>query len=309
MSDGQEQSRDTSVRAHLTAAQEAAADDLTSYLALASVVDESIAPGGMSPDELMKQPAPPPAQVFDNLFFVGSSWVSAWAITTSEGIILIDTMDNDDEAQHIVDAGLRTLGLNPAQIAVIVITHGHGDHYGGSGFFTRTYNPRVIMSGEDWTMLETELEFDRPDWGRPPQRDLTVEDGSVLRLGDTEITVVLTPGHTWGTISLLFDARSGDATHRTMLWGGTAFNFADRSDRLDRIRAYIDATDRARELARTQDVSVFISNHSIYDEAVDKAEQVRHGDANPFIIGSDATGRALTVMGECARAALVAWGS
>ncbi len=159
-------------------------------------------------------------------------------------------------------------------------------------------------------MLETGLEFDRPDWGRPPQRDVSVEDGSVVRLGDTEITVVLAPGHTWGgTISLLFNARSGNATHRTMLWGGTAFNFADRSDRLDRIRAYIAATDRARELIQMQEVSVFISNHSIYDEAVDKAEHMRDGDANPLIIGADATGRALTVMGECARAALVAWGS
>ncbi|WP_341579614.1 hypothetical protein [Microbacterium schleiferi] len=96
MSDGQEQWRETGVRTHLAAAQEAAADDLTSYLALASVVDESVAPAGMSPDELMKQPAPPPAQVFENLFLVGSRWVSAWAITTSEGIILIDTTDRGD---------------------------------------------------------------------------------------------------------------------------------------------------------------------------------------------------------------------
>jgi len=50
---------------------------------------------------------PPPGKAFDNLYFVGSKWVSAWAITTSDGIILIDAMDNDDEAERIVDAGLR----------------------------------------------------------------------------------------------------------------------------------------------------------------------------------------------------------
>src|SRR5688572_2364261 len=32
----------------------------------------------------------PPAKIFDNLYFVGEKEYSAWAVTTSEGIILID---------------------------------------------------------------------------------------------------------------------------------------------------------------------------------------------------------------------------
>src|SRR5690348_17576858 len=33
-----------------------------------------------------------PVKVFDNLYFVGQSEYSAWAVTTSQGIILIDTI-------------------------------------------------------------------------------------------------------------------------------------------------------------------------------------------------------------------------
>lgn len=156
-------------------------------------------------------------------------------------------------------------------------------------------------------MMETGLEFDRPDWGRPPRRDVSVRDGDVIRLGDTGVDVMITPGHTMGTITLLFDVRQGGRTYRAMLWGGTAFNFGRRADRIPRLQGYIDATARARDIAARQNVEVFLSNHNIYDEAVEKLERMQPGAANPFVIGSAATQRALTVMHECARATMAAW--
>lgn len=295
------------VQRHLAAARLAAGDDLRAYLLLAEIVAPTPGAKPMTPDELMRLPTPPPGQAFDNLFFVGSRWVSAWALVTSDGIILIDAMDNDEEAETIIEAGLRQLGLDPARIKMVVITHGHGDHYGGVGYFKRRYAPQIVASSIDWTLMEAKLEFDRPDWGRPPKRDVAVEDGSVLRLGDTAVEVLLTPGHTLGTISLAFDVKEGGRSHRALLWGGTAFNFGRQPDRLSRLQGYIDSTARVRELAARQGTAVFISNHNIYDEAVEKLERLRAGQPNPFVIGPAATQRALTVMNECAQATLEVW--
>lgn len=295
------------VQRHLAAARQAAGEDLRAYLKLGEVASPTPGLRLPSPDELMALPPPPPGKAFDNLYFVGSKWVSAWAITTSDGIILIDAMDNDDEAERIVDAGLRRLGLDPARIKLIVVTHGHGDHYGGAGYLTRRYGARVVMSEADWTMMQTGLEFDRPDWGRPPRRDLTVGDGGTVRLGDTSLDVLITPGHTMGTLTLLFDVRQAGRVHRAMLWGGTAFNFGRRPDRIQRLQAYIDATARARDIAGRQNVDVFLSNHNGYDEAVEKLAKMGEGNSNPFVIGVGATQRALTVMHECAQATMAAW--
>jgi metallo-beta-lactamase class B len=303
------------VQNHLAAAKQAAQDDLLPYLRLGQVADptQGGAPG-MTPDQLMRLPAPPPGQAFDNLYFVGSKWVSAWVIATSQGLILVDAMDNDDEAEHIIDAGMRKLGLDPAQIKMVIVTHGHGDHYGGVGYLRRRYAPAVHMGAPDWEMTATQLEFDRPDWGRPPVRnpatDLALKDGDRLRLGDTAIDILMTPGHTLGTVSLLFNAHQGSKVHRTLLWGGTAFNFGRQPDRMVRLKAYIDATARARDIARTQNVEVFISNHNGYDEAVEKLakmEKAKGAGRNPFVIGSATTQRALTVMNECAQATWAAW--
>ncbi|HEX5066115.1 MAG TPA: MBL fold metallo-hydrolase, partial [Myxococcota bacterium] len=47
---------------------------------------------------MIARPAPEPGRAFDNLYFVGAAWVSAWAITTPKGVILIDALNNDAEA-------------------------------------------------------------------------------------------------------------------------------------------------------------------------------------------------------------------
>jgi metallo-beta-lactamase class B len=294
------------VARHLAAAKEAAGSDLTPYLALGQSADPNFKEETHDFKALMAVPAPPPGKAFDNLYFVGSTWVSSWAITTSAGIILIDAMDNDDEAQRIVEGGLKTLGLDPAEIKTIIITHGHGDHYGGANYFVDKYNSRVVASEADWTMMETKLEFDTPLWGRPPKRDVSVTDGAKVTLGDTTLDIMVTPGHTMGTISPLFDVWSGSQKHRALLWGGTAFNFGKKPDRL---QAYIDSTARALKVAKQQGVDVFISNHDHYDHAVEKLAEKKADGPNPFVLGEATVQRALTVMNECARATLALWNS
>ncbi|WP_051382460.1 MBL fold metallo-hydrolase [Bradyrhizobium sp. Tv2a-2] len=294
------------VAQHLAAAKEAAGSDLTAYLTLGQSADPNFKPESPDLKALMTMPAPPPGKAFDNLYFVGSKWVSCWAITTSAGIILIDAMDNEDEAQRIVEGGLKTLGLDPAEVKTIIVTHGHGDHYGGANYFVDKYKSRVVASEADWTMMETKLEFDSPLWDRPPRRDVSVTDGAKVTLGDTTLDILVTPGHTMGTISPLFDVWSGSQKHRALLWGGTAFNFGKKPERL---QAYIGATARALKIAKQQGVDVFISNHSQYDHAVEKLAEKKADGPNPFVLGEATVQRALTVMNECAQATLALWSS
>jgi metallo-beta-lactamase class B len=294
------------VARHLAAARAAAGDDLRPWLALGGAATPGNAPGP-SIEALMAQPAPPAARAFDNLAFIGAKWVSAWALTTSDGIILLDALNNEEEAERLIEGGLRKLDLDPARIRRIVVTHGHGDHYGGATFLKQRHNAAVVMSEADWRMVETELEFDVPQWGRPPRRDVAVGDGDVIRLGDTGVTVLSTPGHSPGTISLIFDVRDGQRSERAMLWGGTAFNFGRRPDRMQRIESYIAGTRRAKQVAARENITVLLSNHSGYDEADRKLQARQPGRTNPFVIGQEAVQRALTVIEECALATQAAW--
>jgi metallo-beta-lactamase class B len=291
---------------HLQAARAAAGSDLTAYLKLADATHPDVKAPTI--EEMMSWPAPEPGKAFDNLYFIGSRWVSAWALVTDAGIILIDAMDNDEEAEHLIEAGMRKLGLDPADIRIILVTHGHGDHYGGVNYLTSKYPARVLMSAKDWDMVVAgELEFDFPNWGRPPKRGESINDGDIVSLGSTAVKILLTPGHTLGTVSLQFDVRDKGQTYQALLWGGTAFNFGNRPDRLERLTRYILSTQRAKALVRDNNICVFVSNHSLFDEAVEKLESLSLAETNPFVIGAANVERALTVMEECAQATLSHW--
>jgi metallo-beta-lactamase class B len=251
--------------------------------------------------KLINQPPPEPGQAFDNLYYVGSAWVSAWVLKTSEGLILIDALNNTKEAVDLIEGGMRRLGLDPAQIRYVLVTHGHGDHYGGAQMLAERYRARVVASDIDWKMMETGLEFDSKLWDRPPKRDIAVKDGDTLTLGDTTVRFMITPGHTLGTITPVFDVRDRGKVHKAMIWGGTSFNFGRDMGRLD---GYIAQTERMRELSAKWGIDVPLSNHPGYDGTVAKlkARATAAAGANPFVSGQPVVDRAMRVLNTCARA-------
>ena len=250
-------------------------------------------------------PAPParetwyaePVKVFDNLYFVGQTEYSAWAITTSQGIILLDAIF-DYSIQDEVDEGLKKLGLNPADIKYVIVSHGHLDHAGGAKYLQEKYNARLIMSAADYDLLDQQ----NPSW--KPKRDMVATDGMKLTLGDETLTLYLTPGHTEGTISTIIPLRDGRERHVAAAWGGTLFNFGPNRPRIE---AYHKSAERFRDLATRARADVMLSNHTVYDGSKTKlpATKARQpGQKNPYVVGTDAVRRYLTVVDECAQAAL-----
>jgi metallo-beta-lactamase class B len=234
--------------------------------------------------------------VFDNLYFVGARNVSAWAIDTSDGIILIDGL-YDYEVRAEVDQGLRSFGLDPADIKYVVVTHGHRDHDEGARYIQEAYGARVILSEADWNLLE--------DVTRTrPERDLVGTDGQRLTLGDTTVTLYETPGHTLGTLSLLFDVQDGGETHTAALWGGTAFNFQPSAERFE---LYSGSADRFAKIVEAAGADVVLSNHITYDASLAKIEALETrgaDDPHPYVVGQESVVAFLRVMEESADAGL-----
>jgi metallo-beta-lactamase class B len=141
------QSSDT-VDAHIAAAREAAGQE---YLALFDTV--------CKPATTARPPAEPPpnrsswyadpVKVFDNLYFVGQAEHSAWAVTTSQGIIIVDALF-DYSVEDAIVGGLKKLGLDPASIKYVIVSHGHIDHAGGAKYLQDHFGARIILAEEDW---------------------------------------------------------------------------------------------------------------------------------------------------------------
>lgn len=251
-----------------------------------------------------------PVKVFDNLYFVGQTEYSAWAVTTSDGIIIIDPIFDYSVEEEVVN-GLKTMGFDPAAIKYVLISHAHADHVGGASYLQDRFNAKVIMSEADWTLLEGT----RASW-RKPRKELVAVDGQKLTLGDTSLTLHITPGHTLGTISSLIPVRDGNRRHVAAYWGGTAFNWVtnragyitpERSDSFW-FNRYIESAQRFRGLARAAGADVILSNHTNFDGSKTKMPALatrKAGDPHPYVVGADSVGRYLTVAEECAKAGLL----
>ncbi|HLI83380.1 MAG TPA: MBL fold metallo-hydrolase [Bryobacteraceae bacterium] len=236
-----------------------------------------------------------PVKVFDNLYFFGQTEYSVWALATSAGIVAFDTIF-DYSVEDEVAGGMKKMGLDPAQIKYAIVSHAHPDHDGGARFLQQHYGTRVIMSPADWDVL------DKRTSGTKPQRDLEATDGQKLTLGDTTITLYITPGHTPGTISSIFPVKDHGATHIAALWGGVGLNRDAES-----IRKYIQSAERFQEIARQAGADIILTNHTDWDRSKINLPMLAKGTAgarNPYIVGNAKVLNFLKVAQECAEARL-----
>ena len=231
-------------------------------------------------------------QVFDNLYLLTTKANNAWAVKTSAGIILIDTLFGYAAQDEIVD-GMKKAGLDPANIKYIVVSHAHGDHDGSVKFLQDAYNPHIVMAPKDWELSAREA--------NPPRHDIEATDGQKLTLGDTTITLYITPGHTAGTLSLLVPVKDHGVPHLAMEWGGTAVSGNTSKEML---QSYISNTARFLDIADGVGADVIIGNHTIYNDALARFERTKTrkpGEPHPWVVGKAEVRKYLTVAEECAK--------
>jgi metallo-beta-lactamase class B len=244
-----------------------------------------------------------PAKVFDNIYFVGGKLHSSWALTTKEGIILIDTI-YPYNSEELIIGGMQKLGLDPKTIKYVIISHAHGDHIGGAEMLQSRYGARIVMGGPDWDLLE---KYPNRYKTMAPKRDIVATDGMKITLGEMTVTIWLTPGHTPGTLSYTFSVLDRGKPVNVAYSGGTAFNFVNNTPDpgIKNFQTYIDSQKHIAAKAAETGATVLLSNHSEFDNAVNKNRMLaaRGEGPHPYVLGADAVQRYFQVMQGCARAA------
>jgi metallo-beta-lactamase class B len=244
-----------------------------------------------------KQASLGPLQVFDDLYFLGNDAVSAWLVGSEEhGYVLFDSLNTNAEAERDIIGGMEALGLDPGKIRRFIVSHGHGDHYGGHRYISERLGLPVTMSEPDWALVRTLGEH--PRFGPAPVEGASVADGEVIRLGNTLIRIFVTSAHTPGTISPIITLHDNGTPHHAILWGGTGLNFGADEQRL---RAYAASAARLREEARKAGVDLYISNHPARDGSAENMRRLASrapGDPHPFVTGPD-TIRVFDLLENC----------
>ena len=244
-----------------------------------------------------------PTKLFDDLYSIGQNQVSSQALVTSAGIIVFDTLNNEDEARNLLVPNMIKLGLNPGDIKYIVISHEHPDHYGGARYLQKTYGARVIASAAAWQAMADAFASASGSKLPIPDKDIVMGDGQTLSLGDTKVIFYLTPGHAKGVLSAIFPVTDRGQHHVVGYFGGTGGAPAN----LELQRDQIASLERWAPIALKAGVDVNITNHPLHSEALEKEELLRYrlpGDSNPFVLGTSVYQRYIKVLEECGKVQL-----
>ncbi len=187
----------------------------------------------------------------------GALTVSCYLIKHRQGWLLWDTgipdaiaaMPNGQKSgagnwtsRKTLASQFAELGLKPADVNYLALSHSHGDHVGNLDAFTAA------------TLIVQKAEYDWPLEGKPrfdPARKVIKAEGDHDIFGDGSLVLIATPGHTPGHQCLLVRLPktgavllSGDAVHSRANWDGHRapernFNVPQSLASLDRMAAVL----------------------------------------------------------------------
>ncbi len=175
------------------------------------------------------------------------------------------------EPEQLVSSQLRELGIQPADVDVVVMTHLHSDHASGIAEYPES---TFVVSAAEWEaagsggrmqgywgrQFDHAFEWRTVDFESPDADSYATFGRSLDLFGDGSVRLVSTPGHTAGHLSVVLRLRereallTGDAayTRRTHRGDGAALPDGGRAP-LQALAAR-DPAVRARAARRARDL-------------------------------------------------------
>ena len=244
-----------------------------------------------------------PTKIFDNVSIVGNQGTAVYIVQTSAGLLMIDSLPAANLNNQLLP-GFMALGLNPADVKVIVLGHGHADHFGNAAYFQEKFGTKVYLSAPDWNLIENPPPGRNGQPAAPPQgapkRDQIAVEGQPIVLGDFRLTPVSIPGHTPGSTGYIFPVKDNGRTRTAAIYGGTILTPGPISD--EGLATYVKSVDHFRNETKKAGVEVVVQNHPLMlplQGWLDKFETRKKGDPNPFVVGKAGYQKFIDVLYAC----------
>ncbi|HSJ65506.1 MAG TPA: subclass B3 metallo-beta-lactamase [Gemmatimonadaceae bacterium] len=155
-----------------------------------------------------------PVHLFGNTYYVGTRGLASILIASPSGHVLID--GGLPNSAPLILSNIRALGFDPSDVRIILNSHAHYDHAGGIAALQQVTRARVLASEHGAPVLRS---------GMPgkddPQHEVAlpmpavfdvqvVGDGEVVKLGEIQLVMHRTAGHTPGGTTWSWRSCEGD---------------------------------------------------------------------------------------------------
>ena len=165
--------------------------------------------------------------VENKMHYVGDNDVACYLFETDSGLLLLDFGWTD--TGYIYYQNIEDMGFDPREVKTMILTHGHGDHYGQAADFDRMLksagnDPLIYESYEDCNDMGT-YGFSEIKGALADIEVLDIIDEwypweQWMDFGGVRMYAILTPGHTVGCGSFIFEVTQEDGTPLTFGYQG-----------------------------------------------------------------------------------------
>ncbi len=153
----------------------------------------------------------PGHRVIGNLYAVGTYDLGVFLVTSSKGHFLINT--GLDDSTPLIRRNVESLGFRLEDVKILLTMQAHWDHTAALAEIKEMIGAEMWATAGDAPVLE-DGGFSDPHFGgkvsfKPVKVDRIIKDGEVIKLGDKQLTVVETRGHTTGSVSYAMKVSEG----------------------------------------------------------------------------------------------------
>ena len=161
----------------------------------------------------------PGHRVIGNLYAVGTYDLGVFLVTSDEGHFLINT--GLEDSTGMIRTNIESLGFRLEDVKVLLQMQAHWDHTAALAEIKEITGAEMWATADDAPVLE-DGGFSDPHFGgresfKPVAVDRIIEEGEVLELGNSRLTVMESPGHTAGSSSYLMQVSEGGRDYRVAI--------------------------------------------------------------------------------------------
>jgi metallo-beta-lactamase class B len=229
-----------------------------------------------------------PFRIADRVYYVGSSDIASYLITTRDGHILIDAGYESTAPQ--IEANIAKLGFKIRDVKILLNTQAHYDHAAGFARLKQVTGAQLMISERDAPVIEaggkgdfilTDAKYQFP----PVRVDRRLRDGDQVRLGEATLTARLTPGHTKGCTTWTFDANDRGRSYKVVVLCGLTILEGTKVSGMPEYPTIQSDYERTFEVLKRMPVDIFLGAHAGYYGGQEKARKLRENPEgpNPFV--------------------------
>lgn len=230
----------------------------------------------------------PSFRIAGNLYYVGSRDLASYLITTPAGHILVNS-NLRDESVPLIQRSVESLGFKFGDIKILLISHAHLDHDGGSAEVKKLTGAEYMVMDGDVPVVESggksDFQYgnDQKFFYPPAKVDRILRDGDEVILGGVTLVAHKTPGHTKGCTTWTMKVDDNSRTYDVVIIGSPNVNAGYK---LVSNAAYPEiAADYGRTFSvlKSLPVDIFLGAHGSYFDLQKKYDRLQHGDRSAFI--------------------------